>query len=151
METSTDPLEGLKTTASWVAGVFQTQSANVVRFVRKVIVFVLYFIAGLPSKLVRSSFSSVDAVLSRKGMPIEFRWLFSVLLAWPIFVVRYTLIGIVAVLWIEHGPPSFVYAWQTIANVQSTPNKKRTPQKHRPVFEVDAFDDVRARIRELSK
>lgn len=151
METSTDPLKGKKTKASWVAGVFKIQSARAVCFVRKGPAMLLTSVARRLAKLARSSFSHADAMLSRKGTPIELRWLFSVLLAWPMLVVRVALIGIVLALWIMHAPGVFVRTTRTIANVESIPNKKRTPKKHRVESQLVDFSDVRTRIRELAR
>ncbi len=144
METSADPLEGKKTKASWVAAVFKTRSANAVRIVRKGFVAALYF-------MVRLSFSYVDIKLSRKGMPPQLRWSIAKILAIPTLVVHLAIVGMLVAMWVVKISQVTIRTERTSSNVESKPNKKRTPQKHRLVTRFDDFSDVRARIRELSK
>ncbi|EMB16324.1 hypothetical protein RE6C_02689 [Rhodopirellula europaea 6C] len=41
--------------------------------------------------------------------------------------------------------------WEAIAKVESSPNKKRTPSENRPQKRLRDFNDVRARVSELTQ
>lgn len=86
-----------------------------------------------------------------QGKPSVVRWVAAVVWIWPIYAVRYALIGILASLWVYHGPRSFALVWSRATRVESTPNKKRTPKKSRPLRRLDNFDDVRVRVSELTQ
>jgi len=100
--------------------------------------------------LCRQSFHHIDKQLSKKGAPFELRKIAGLALAVPTVVVRTVLIGGVIALWVWNAPQVAVRVWTSMEAADQYPDKKRTPKKSRPWQRLDDFDDVRARIRELS-
>ena len=78
------------------------------------------------------------------------RWVIKAVLLLLAFIVSYVPIGVLAACWVYNAPNAFTLVWKSIERMETTPNKKRTPKKSRPWERLDDFDDVRARIRELS-
>ena len=101
-------------------------------------------------KLCQQSFAHIDEQLSKKGTPRELRKAAGFVLMLPAIAVRVALVGIVIALWVWHAPQVAVRVWTSVAAADQYPNKKGTPKKSRPWQRLDDFDDVRARIRELS-
>ncbi|QDT13481.1 hypothetical protein K239x_54990 [Planctomycetes bacterium K23_9] len=86
-----------------------------------------------------------------QGKPSVVRWVAAVVWIWPVYAVRCALIGIVAGLWVYHGPSSFALVWSRATHMESRPNKKRTPEKSRIGNRLDDFNDVRVRVSELTQ
>jgi len=86
-----------------------------------------------------------------QGKPSAVRWVAAVVLVWPIYAVRYALIGVLICLWLYHAPRVAMLTWSTVTNVEHYPNKKRTPKKSQPWQKLDDFDDVRVRVSELTQ
>jgi len=82
-----------------------------------------------------------------EGKSSAVRLVAAVVLVWPLYLVRFTLIGVVAGLWVWHAPQVAIRVWSTVVRLEST-NERRTPKKSRPWQRLDNFADVRARIRE---
>ncbi len=151
MKKMTDRLEGRVTSARWVAEIIFVRSADTVRDVLSGIWEGLRSVIRRMKKLSRSHSSQTEWLLRRRGMTSELRWIFAVLLVWPMMLFRLAVIGLVAALWLMHAPQVAVQTWETIAKVESSPNKKRTPSENRPQKRLGDFNDVRARVSELTQ
>ncbi len=85
-----------------------------------------------------------------QGMPIPVRWILGSAFSIPILIVQYGLIAGTIVVWAKNAPQ----AWKRLATsarlASQTSSKRRTPTEIQSLPRLN-FDDVRARINELTE